>query len=235
MEYCLGLRSRKIELNYIAGIIMTKPTFEQYQKGATSWKREHKNIAYRLSHHGISEYSPQGTWCFYIYIRENMFLNYDDFNLFYRALEICEMGSGTYWETHDYGSVPDYGFHSGITWYEINYGIDKFTGKPIKVLEIGCDYAHLWDRESGYWQGLDDVDADAKRLIDKLVEAHPLKSVCGYSGKLGNPEEFYTAKNGRTVHKSYLEKLKSGNNNELWLPEEIDGATEKAEVEDHAS
>ncbi len=200
---------------------MSLPTLEQYHQGATTWKREHKGVSYTLSHHGISDYSPQGTWCFYIFINSNMFVNDADFSCFDRPAEIKQMGAGTYWETYNYWDVPDFGFHGGITWYSKDRFVDK-EGKEQSSIKIGCDYDHLWDRESGYWQGLDDVERDAKALIDKLVEAHPVKLRCHYSGKLDAPEQFYTAKNGAVVHKSQIEILKESDAWwQHWQPAEV--------------
>lgn len=199
---------------------MTLPTIEEYRQGATTWRHTHKGVGYTLSHHGVSDYSPQGTWCFYIFVNSDMFIDDADFAAFNRDAQIKEMGSGSFWETYDYYDVPDYGFHGGITWYSKERFIDR-EGKEQTSLKIGCDYAHLWDRESGYWEGLKEVERDAKALIDKLVEAHPVKLRCSYCGKLDVPEQFYTAKNGATVHKSQIEKLKEKDGWwEHWQPKE---------------
>ncbi len=200
---------------------MSLPTYEQYKQGATTWKRQYKGIHYTLSHHGVSdEYSPDGTWCFYIYINSNTFINDSDFKLFNRERQIIESFPGSFYETYDYGSVPDYGFHGGITWYSKETFIDK-GGNEQTSLKIGCDYAHLWDREGGYWQGIEAVDNDAKLLIDELVKNHPVKLRCSYSGKIDNPDQFYTAKNKTTVHVSCMEKHKNDESFiKYWMPEE---------------
>lgn len=199
---------------------MALPSLEQYRKAAAKWNRTYLGVNYELSHHGVSDYQPQGTWCFYIFIQENMFLNDEDFKLFDCEGQIKDtLGSGSFWETYDYYKVPDYGFHCGITWYSKDSFIDKETGNRLASLKIGCDYSHLWDQEGGYWQGLDDVEADVKKLIEELVRNHPLKWRCAYSGKLGKPEDFYIAANDATIHNSHIEKLKE-NGWEQWLPKE---------------
>ena len=196
---------------------MALPTLEQLRQGATTWKREYKGVAYTLSHHGVSDYSPAGTWCFYIHLLEPQFQRAEDFALFDREPEVVEFG-GSHRETYRYEDVPDYGFHGGITFYERNLYVDR-DGKTQKALKIGCDYAHLWDERSGYWQGLDDVDADAKQLIDALTKAVPLKVRCAYCGILDMPSEFYTARNGARVHRSQASKF-SDDNWPTWLPAE---------------
>lgn len=195
---------------------MSKPTFEEYLKSAATWKGEHCGMRYSLSHHGISDYSPEGTWCFYIHVFENMFLADDDFAKFDREPEAME-SNGRHSENYRYEDVPDYGFHGGITFYERTTYMDK-DGTRRKALKIGCDYAHSWDRDYGYSDGFREVEMDVKRMIEKLVEAHPLKTKCCYSGILGKPEEFYKSRHGGMVHNSQLVNF-SEDKWPTWLPE----------------
>lgn len=197
---------------------MSIPTHEQYLKSAAVWRGEHKGVSYTLSHHGASDYSRAGTWCFYIHLTEEIFLSPKSFAAFDREPEVKQMtGAGSYYETYDYWSVPDHGFHGGITFYERTTYFGKFDGLPKKALKIGCDYAHSWDRDGGFWEGKDEVERDAKRLIDKLVIDHPVKSRCSYSGILDAPEAFYTARNGSLVHHSQAGKF-SESEWPTWLP-----------------
>lgn len=194
---------------------MSLPTYEQYRSGATTWKRDHLGVGYTLSHHGVSEYSPTGTWCFYIHLLEEQFVTPEDFARFDREPEIKEF-AGSYREYYPYEDVPDYGFHGGITWYSRDLYVGR-DGCRYKALKIGCDYAHSWDRDGGYWQGLDDVERDARGLIEKLVAAVPLKERCAYSGRYDLPEQFYTARNGCRVHVSQRDKF-SETEWPTWLP-----------------
>lgn len=155
-----------------------------------------------------------------------MFLNDESFARFDREPEIRELTSGSFWETHDYHDVPDYGFHGGITWYSRDIGINKFTGKPEKFLKIGCDYNHLWDREGGYSDDLDSVERDAKRLIESLIEAHPIKTKCDYCGVLDKPENFYVSRNGRNIHNSQKDKFTPEHWPD-WMPEDATRLKEK--------
>lgn len=193
------------------------PTLEQYRRGNSSWKGEHLGVQYSLSHHGVSDYSPAGTWCFYIHLLEEQFVNAEDFAKFDREPEAREF-AGTYHEHYAYDDVPHYGFHGGITWYSREVYVGK-SGARWKALKIGCDYAHLWDRERGYWQGFDDVERDAQALIEQLVDAVPLKVRCAYSGIYDAPECFYTARNGARVHQSQSAKF-SETEWPTWLPAE---------------
>jgi hypothetical protein len=208
---------------------MALPTLDQYRQGATTWKREHKGVGYTLSHHGVSSYSPQGTWCFYIHLLEEQFQRPEDFARFDREPEVREF-AGTYREHYPCEDVPDYGFHGGITWYSRKTYRGRRSGEPLKALKIGCDYAHLWDQEGGYWQGLDDVEADAHKLIDALTAAVPLKERCAYSGVYDLPDQFYTARNGNRVHRSNAGKFSEASWSG-WLPaDQAEAAAQPAEA-----
>jgi len=181
-----------------------KPTLEEMRSGSTVWSRTYRNVRYNLSHHGISEYSPEGTWCYYIFLTPDIFQNPQHFILFDKEPEIKEGfgGSDKLWLTYDYYDIPDLNFHGGVTWYSKEPYFDRVSGKQCYAIKIGCDYGHSWDRDSGYWQGMNDVDRDAKRSIDILADAYPIMERCAYSGKLDMPENFYVAKHGGMVHNS---------------------------------
>lgn len=195
---------------------MSLPTLEQYRSGATTWRREHRGVTFTLSHHGVSSYSPQGTWCYYLHLLENMFQRSADFALFDREPELREF-AGSICEHYDYYSIPDLDFHGGCTWYSKDRFIDRKSGKWLTALKIGCDYNDLWDDEGGYWEGLEEVERDAKRSVDILADQFPLNVRCAYSGVVANPSEFYTARNGCLVHES-----KKGDVDGLWLPASAD-------------
>lgn len=64
-------------------------------------------------------------------------------------------------------------WHGGCTFYEKVAGID---GAP-KVVQIGCDYQHLWDE--GHEYDLDYVLSEVRKTIDSLWDAIPdMKSRC---------------------------------------------------------
>ena len=199
-----------------------KPSYEEYLKSSARWMRTHKGINYELSHFGVSEYKPEGSWCWYIHLYENMFINPEDFARFDREPELRELSPGSVWETYPYSDVPDYGFHGGITFYDRDTFVAK-DGQRYKHIKMGCDYNHLWDEESGYWQGLTAIERDAQKYIDGLVEAVAFKIRCGYSGKIDIPENFYEAENGAQVHKTQEEKLRA-DGYEKWLPKKREAA-----------
>ncbi len=200
-----------------------RPQFDDYLKGSTTWRGEHRQMTYTLCHWGISDYSPEGVWNYYLWLPENMFINPEDFALFNCELKITDtLGLGKMREDYDYFSTPDLDYHGGITFYEKHQTIDPATGKPMVVIKTGCDYNHLWDHEGGFSHGIEEVRRDAINSINILADRYPLKLRCGYTGKIDMPDQFYQAVNGSMVHVDQLVKMKATPEpwNVYWLPAE---------------
>lgn len=193
-----------------------KPLLEDFLGSAAKWQGEHNGISYELSWHGRSEYSPEGTWCWYITLRSQQFSTEDWLKL--RLTREDKEFAGS-WRRHwDYDSFPDLEAHGGWTFGEMNTYLGR-DGKEYETIKVGCDYAHLWDRESGYYEGKQQIERDAKHSIDLFCQMFPgRRDRCDYCGIYDEPEGFYTARNGRRVHKSQEEKLRDGTW-DGWLPE----------------
>jgi hypothetical protein len=183
-----------------------RPTIEDFLSSASKWRDQHKGISYELSWHGRSEeYSPEGTWCWYILVNSEQFYADDWAKLRLEKQDRQFMSAGSWHRHWTYDNFPDVEPHGGWTYGEMSTYLGK-DGQEYELVKVGCDYSHLWDRESGYWQGKSDVERDVKHSIDLLVEMFH-----------DDPEQFYTARNGQTVHKSQREKL-TGDGWEGWLP-----------------
>lgn len=192
------------------------PTKEEYQKSNARWRVEHRGVSVEISHHGVSEYTPSGTWCYYLIIDQRMFQSADDWAKF-DVKPVTRKWCGTFREHLPYDDLPDLEWHCGPTFGERHEGVDTHSGEKHAWLKIGCDYAHLWDRDMGYPATLASVTADARRSVDTFVDRFPQKERCGYSGRIGMPDEFYTAQNGVRVHASYEEKIRE-TGWKTWLP-----------------
>ncbi len=176
------------------------PTIEEYMASSPLWRRTHRGVDIKISHHGVSEYSPQGTWCYYLILHEIMFQRPEDWMLFDLPVQIKPSTGDKFWEHFPYDDTPDLNWHGGPTWGDVRKGFNRETGKPYKIIEIGCDYGHAFDRDGGYWQGFDDVLRDAERSAEALLKIAPQKTRCGYCGRVDMPDRFYTAINGARVH-----------------------------------
>ena len=194
---------------------MTKPTLEDFLASAAKWRGSHNGIAYELSWHGLSEYNSEGTWCYYLHLYSEQFYPEDWAKL--RLERQDREFAGSFRRHYDYDSFPHLNAHGGWTFGEMNIYLGR-DGREYEHVKIGCDYAHLWDGENGYWQGRAAVENDAKRSIDLLCEMFPRRrQKCGYSGKYDDPEHFYTARNGQIIHKSQRGQF-SETHWPMWLP-----------------
>ena len=175
------------------------PTYEEMLKGKTEWCEIYRGVRVILTHHSYSsgdEYPGcrphPGIWCYYLLVPEEMYPHrWDDF----------AVTNGKYGYDEPGPAWNAVSFDSEIT-YSASVPYKTREGKHVDQVKVGCDYAHLWHSERGYPDTYDSVLADAKRTVDSLLEAHPdhrLKS--GYSHLWGTPDEFYTAQNGKLVHK----------------------------------
>lgn len=196
---------------------MSKPTLEDFLKSAAKWRGEHNGIGYELSWHGMSDYSPEGTWCYYLHLSSEQFYA-DDWAKLRLPQEDKEF-AGSFRRHFAYENFPELDAHGGWTFGEMSTHLGR-DGKEYEQAKIGCDYAHLWDRESGFWQGREAVERDAKHSIDLLCEMFPRRRQrCGYSGRYDDPENFYTARNGAIVHNSRRAEF-SESNWPMWQPVE---------------
>lgn len=176
------------------------PSLSDYLSSAARWHDTHRNVRFEVSHHGVSEYSPEGTWCFYIFLHEELFQRPEDWALFNLPEERREW-AGKIRSHFPYDSIPELLWHGGITFGERTVCVLP-DGRDSFMLKLGCDYGHLWDREAGFPGNLVSVKRDAIRLIDDFATRFPVKTRCAYSGKWDTPENFYTARNGALVHRS---------------------------------
>lgn len=195
-----------------------RPSLEDFLKSSARWRGEHNGITYELSWHGMSNYNPQGTWCWYIFVSSQQFYP-DDWAKLRLGCEDKQL-LGTSWHRHwDYDSFPDLEAHGGWTWGEMSTHLDK-DGTEYEQVKVGCDYAHSWDRDMGYPENRTTVEHDVKRSIDLLCKMFPRRRLrCDWSGQYDDAEQFYTARNGRRVHKSQEENLRDDTWGG-WLPAE---------------
>lgn len=178
-----------------------KPDYETLLKGGTTWRAKHNGIYLSLAFHGYSEgtnYSHPGIWCYYLHLTEQMFYP-EDWKKLWLPETMTEWGP-----SHESWNFPDCDFHGGVTFYEKGRMWDKHLGRQVGTIKVGCDYAHLWDRDEGYPHTYEWVLRDAKHSAEVFMKMFPnRRTCCDYSGIWGEPDEFYTAANGTMVHKSH--------------------------------
>ena len=200
---------------------MGTPDYKTLLKGNTTWREEHCGVSVSLSHHGYrdgTEYQgasrEPGTWCYYLHLTEQMFRE-ESWKKLLLPERVTDWGT-----THDYQNFPDIDLHGGCTFYEPGEQWDKHQNRKVQTIKIGCDYAHSWDRDSGYWQDYDAILRDAKNSVDLLLAIFPDRRIrCGYCGIWDNPDQFYEAVNGRMIHVSQKDEFDDGW--KAWRPKEV--------------
>lgn len=192
-----------------------KPSQDDFLTSCARWNDGHRGIRYELSWHGRSEHAPEGTWCWYLFVSSEQFYS-DDWSKL-RLKHYDKQMFGNNWHRHwDYAGFPDLDAHGGWTFAEMTVYLGK-DGKEYEMVKIGCDYGHLWDRETGYPHGKAQVATDAKRSIDLLCERFPRRRQrCAYSGLYDDHDKFYTTVRGELVHLSHEDELKAMKGWEGW-------------------
>lgn len=157
----------------------------------------HMDVSVLVSNHSRQEdgiRGEEGTYCYYVYVWEDM-LPAGVFDAeFWLPPVVSELG-GRKRTTHNYMTAPfaEAGWNYGITFYEKLGGID---GEP-RGVKLGCDYAHAWD---SHFYRLDDVVSDAKRTVDRLRAMYPFLRRCSWNGSWA-PEGEMVAEGARLYSK----------------------------------
>lgn len=178
-----------------------KPSLEQFLASSARWNGEHLGISYELSWHGRSEFSPEGTWCWYLVLFQEQFYPEDWKRL---RLERQDAESfGSWRRLYRYENFPDCDPHGEWTFGEMATYLGR-DGTEYERIKVGCDYAHSFDRDGGYWEGHPDVKRDVERSIEKFLKMFPNRKVkCAYSGKWDDADKFFETNAGFKVHVSY--------------------------------
>ncbi len=154
------------------------------------WSGKYRNIYFKICNFDYGD-GKKDKWTFYVYINLNQMPRRIAEKLWLKPKR-TKFPSG--YRTHyDYYVWPfkDMEFHGGITWYSKQTGFDK---NP-RIIQVGCDYMHLWDAEQLYNQNY--IESDVKQCIDSLYRLIPnIKQPCRYCGK------FMAVKEENPIHES---------------------------------
>src|SRR5688500_15617937 len=113
-----------------------KPTYDELLKAGAQWHGTHQGIRYELSWHGASEYTPEGTWCWYIIVCDEQFYPEDWAKL---RLERQDKEWNGKWRRHwAYETFPDVDPHGEWTFGEQTTYLGG-DGKEHEQVKVGCD------------------------------------------------------------------------------------------------
>ncbi len=124
---------------------------------------DYRGVTVEVKHPVTSASGHTDCWCYYLNLSLAQFLDPKLGKRLWIKAKSKSEGS-----RKDCGYMGDnllnnLAFHGGITFYRKSFSFDDS-----KWIEIGCDYAHLYDDERQYT--LEDVICDAKRTVDSLHE-----------------------------------------------------------------
>jgi len=143
-------------------------------------------IVHSFEYHGICveikepvEKTEYSHFTYYLYLCLNKFADQRLANsLWLRAKRLRPEFPTKYYPYGDIALFQGIDFHGGVTYYSKHCNLSDE-----KIIQIGCDYGHLWD--IGRFYALEGVIADARRSVDSL---HSL-AVYGQAEKRDEEEE----------------------------------------------
>lgn len=135
------------------------------------WRGSHKDIDIEIVHWGVGCVNDgAGIWNYYLHISEAQ-LSPEDFDKIWL-------------EPHEENPLmAGWGFHGGITFYEKRVNPDT-KGRSIQV---GCDFAHYWDK--GQMYDLNDVLSKAIATVEAALASLRFKRRCPFNGSYCYPED----------------------------------------------
>ena len=131
------------------------------------WQGRYRDINFKIINWGRDDAAsqlldlPTGHWNYYVYIPESKATDFK--SIWLKDLLKRWSKEGRPYLTHDYmaGTLGNIEMHGGITYYA-KHGHTKGH----RCVEIGCDYAHSWDRNAHY--DVEALMADVETTIDDL-------------------------------------------------------------------
>lgn len=157
----------------------------------TQWRDKYKGINFVIKNWGVDDEftmhtlnMPSGRWAYYIYVHLDALPDEVRERFWLEGSRDKLTGRHVYYDYYGESLISDLPFHGGITWYCKKSGFDGAS----RVVELGCDYQHLWDEHHYYNEEM--LQFDAKRTIDALYDAIPdLKVWCTWCGEYFETED----------------------------------------------
>ena len=153
-------------------------------KECYKWNGEYKGIPFEINTFLLDKTDQ---WTFYLFIRESQFSKKIFERFWLPPSRQKNYPQRIFYLTMDEPLINDICWHGGCTWYQKVAGFDGSK----RIIKIGCDYGHSFDRNKRYY--VDDIYADVKAAIDSL---HRLVQginywccKCGHWGRKGYVSE----------------------------------------------
>lgn len=190
---------REIGKRVLAALVSDEP---EMLTANMTWRGTYREIDYKISLWGLgSMCDGHGMWNYYLFLREQQF-GKEAFEPLWLEPSYDDKSRAHF----DYFVSPftELKLHGGITYYE-QHGQ---AARGARVVEIGCDYGHLWDRDANYGYTLRSVRHDAERSIDLLLRLYPALLVkCSWDGTYHPRDEMLANKHGHLVWRENRNKI----------------------------
>ena len=171
-------------------------------KNTKVWTGTHRGVSFEINNFKRPDYFNEGEetdhWTYYLFLHLDRIPEENKPNSYW--LKGKKDGKWIHYDYYKHGVINNIEFHGGCTWYSKERGFDGAT----KVIQIGCDYQHSWDK--GYSYNIEMVTSDVENSIDKFLELVPdYKYWCCGNGKLYslsegqlNNDQFYSDEHLKT-------------------------------------
>jgi hypothetical protein len=138
------------------------------------WTGIHRGVRYEINNY---KRGNNDCWTFYLIIYLSRIPLENKPNRLW--LKGKKNGSMIIYNYYKNSLISNLAWHCGCTWYSKEAGFD---GEQ-KVIKIGCDYQHYWDK--GHYYYLETVCKDVENCIDSFLIAVPdYKYWCQGNGNL---------------------------------------------------
>lgn len=130
------------------------------------WVTSYRGVVIEVNHHGVSVFSPHGTWCGYLRLGSKWhpeILKLRGTSEIIQLMDFPVERCNPFWyETEGFEWNGDVTFYEEVT--------DAFGHI---LLKIGCDYAHFWDDERRHTLNEMAVLCDMKANVDAYRAVYP--------------------------------------------------------------
>lgn len=133
------------------------------------WKGTYRGVDFEINHFRVIPNSIEPTnkncWTHYIYL--HLYRIPERYNPASFWLKGKKHGRHIIYEYNKHPIISRLEWHGGCTWYSKESGFDGAQ----KVIKIGCDYQHLWDKNQYY--DLEYVKSEVEKTINSFLNYIP--------------------------------------------------------------
>ena len=127
------------------------------------WTFQYRDITVEISRFRLDGLEGD-RWTYYLWLSLDKIPTKDQKGLWPRYKKTGSHGARTFNVNNTW--LADLTWHHGMTWYSKH--LSSYAKGSGKMIQVGCDYSHLWDEEHTYRREL--LRDDAIKTVDSLYE-----------------------------------------------------------------